>query len=278
MSASITLEGDTLVYRTPYEPMLVAALKGAVPATDRTWDPGRKVWLVAPAHGAILADLAEQYLGESLTLPVIADAAPKIEQRILDVRYIGRTKDRGDGNTTAFGWSDGGWSVIFPETVLRDWFGAGERRPDEVATLYAVLGVQRAAEATEIRSAYRRLARQWHPDMCKEPDAAQQFIRIQRAHEVLSDDRLRSRYDAGLLLEASAQQHEKETRRLDVSRGGDGYRSPFRCGMILATGANVIGRFIVSKIYAWEDVTDNQGLILVTSWPLGAEMFEESWQ
>ena len=112
--ASITLDGNTLLYQTPYNPALVAALKSAVPASDRRWDPSRKVWQVAPQHGPVLVRLAQQYLGESLSLPKVGASMPEHETRILDVRYIGATKDRGDGAPSAFAYIDGQWGAIFP--------------------------------------------------------------------------------------------------------------------------------------------------------------------
>jgi molecular chaperone DnaJ len=60
---------------------------------------------------------------------------------------------------------------------------------------YEVLGVSRNASADEIRKAYRRLARQYHPDVNKSPDAEARFKEINEAYEVLSDDQKRAAYD-----------------------------------------------------------------------------------
>src|SRR5947209_11705098 len=60
---------------------------------------------------------------------------------------------------------------------------------------YPLLGVSRAATDEQIRSAYRKLARQFHPDVNDEPDAAEQFKRITEAYEVLTDPQRRQRYD-----------------------------------------------------------------------------------
>src|SRR5256885_2064630 len=60
---------------------------------------------------------------------------------------------------------------------------------------YQLLGVSRAATDEQIRSAYRKLARQFHPDVNDEPDAAEQFKRITEAYEVLTDPQRRQRYD-----------------------------------------------------------------------------------
>lgn len=60
---------------------------------------------------------------------------------------------------------------------------------------YSTLGVSRNASKSEIKSAYRKLARTYHPDVNKEPGAEQKFKEISNAYEVLSDDEKRSMYD-----------------------------------------------------------------------------------
>ena len=60
---------------------------------------------------------------------------------------------------------------------------------------YAVLGVDRSASADEIRSAYRKLARQFHPDVSADPGASERFKEVTQAYEILSDPEKRQRYD-----------------------------------------------------------------------------------
>ncbi len=60
---------------------------------------------------------------------------------------------------------------------------------------YDVLGVQRNASKDEIKQAFRRLARQYHPDVSDARDAEDRFKEINEAYQVLSDDRLRAAYD-----------------------------------------------------------------------------------
>jgi molecular chaperone DnaJ len=60
---------------------------------------------------------------------------------------------------------------------------------------YEVLGVNRQATQEEIKKAFRRLARQYHPDMNKDPDAEARFKEINEAYEVLSDQDKRAAYD-----------------------------------------------------------------------------------
>jgi molecular chaperone DnaJ len=60
---------------------------------------------------------------------------------------------------------------------------------------YEVLGVSRNANTDEIKKAFRRLARKFHPDINKDDGAEQKFKEINEAYEVLSDDDKRARYD-----------------------------------------------------------------------------------
>ena len=60
---------------------------------------------------------------------------------------------------------------------------------------YDILGVPRGAPPEDIKSAFRRLARQYHPDVNKAPDAEERFKEINEAFAVLSDDQKRAAYD-----------------------------------------------------------------------------------
>lgn len=73
---------------------------------------------------------------------------------------------------------------------------------------YEVLGVPRDADQDAIRRAYRKLARQYHPDLNSDTDAEDRFKELGEAYEVLSDPDKRERYDR---LGANWRQQEQET-------------------------------------------------------------------
>ena len=67
--------------------------------------------------------------------------------------------------------------------------------PVEYKDYYKTLGVPKSATAADIKKAYRKLARQHHPDVSKSTDASKKFKELNEANEVLSDPEKRKRYD-----------------------------------------------------------------------------------
>jgi hypothetical protein len=194
-----------------------------------------------------------------------------METRLLEIRYLGRVKTRSDGTQSAFGLCNDRWSVSILKPALFDWFGLSQR-PGEANTLYNVLGVASTVDDDEIKKAYRRLVRQWHPDVCRETGAREQFESIQAAYEMLS--KKRARYDAGLAMQTSI----KTTQAIrDVADMEYGYRSPLRCGYVLGEGSPVAGKFTVSRILQWTDIMNAKKQILVVSWVMGEDKHREEW-
>src|SRR5271163_1699601 len=60
---------------------------------------------------------------------------------------------------------------------------------------YEILGLTRNADADEVKRAYRKLARKFHPDVSKEKNAEEKFKQVQEAYEVLRDAEKRAAYD-----------------------------------------------------------------------------------
>ncbi|EPQ54080.1 DnaJ-domain-containing protein [Gloeophyllum trabeum ATCC 11539] len=85
------------------------------------------------------------------------------------------------------------------------------------ADLYKVLELDRSADERDIKKAYKRLSRKYHPDKNKDPGAEDRFVEIAHAYEVLSDPTKRQIYD----------RHGEEGLKAHESGGGQQYANPF---------------------------------------------------
>lgn len=83
---------------------------------------------------------------------------------------------------------------------------------------YKILGVDKKASADEIKKAYRKLARKYHPDISKEKDAAARMAEVNEANTVLSDAEKRAAYDA-----MGDEMHFAQNSR---AQGSGGFRPP----------------------------------------------------
>ncbi|MGA9137110.1 MAG: DnaJ domain-containing protein, partial [Methylovirgula sp.] len=62
---------------------------------------------------------------------------------------------------------------------------------------YTVLGVTKSADMAEVKKAYRRLAKKFHPDQSKDPKAKDKFAEVSSAYEILGDEKKRAQFDRG---------------------------------------------------------------------------------
>ncbi|KAH7106592.1 DnaJ-domain-containing protein [Auriculariales sp. MPI-PUGE-AT-0066] len=120
--------------------------------------------------------------------------------------------------------------------------------------LYKVLGVSRGASEIDIRKAYKRLSRQYHPDKNKEADAEKKFIEVAHAYEVLSDSEKRSIYDRhgeeGLRQHEGGQHHANPFDMFSNFFGGGQAREQVRRGPTMVSEIEVT----LADMYTGKDV------------------------
>jgi curved DNA-binding protein len=119
--------------------------------------------------------------------------------------------------------------------------------------LYEILGVQRAASADEIRKAYRRLAKKYHPDMNPgDKKAEEKFKEITAAHEVLNDVKKRKLYDefgADSLRSGFDEKAADAYRQWRSHGGGRGQEVPFDLGDFETVDVGGVGSFDFGSIF-----------------------------
>lgn len=268
-----TDHGEWLV-RFPYDAGLVSRIKRDIPGWARRWDAARRAWSIDPQYVAVAAGI--------VGLPAPAIERPSAPERgtpkvdAFDVYYLGRARMRESGRSIAYGMdARGAWRYVFEEPVLRAWFGSATP-PDEAATLYDLVGASPDADAEALKRAIRAAMRQWHPDVCKEPDAAERFKQIAAARDVLLDPDRRARYDAGVRAMRLANAPPTHGRRRATGESA-GYRTPLLCGRISGEAIRMGDRIRIVRITGWEDIIDAQGRALIASWPRGGEQPEWRW-
>ena len=278
MRCSMIPSGSGYKVVTPYNYAFVQYIKIAIPASARAYDPNSRCWTISAQYSDNIIDMIDRIFGEKLT-PKPITVKPLLG--IVELLYLGSTKDRGNGEKTASGWTDKGWTVVFPEKVLKAYFDPSyteqtAQKPN-ITTYYETLCVKPDASADEIKSGYRRMVKQWHPDVCHDPDATEIFRAVQHAYEILSNPRTKARYDVGLKLSASVNQKPKKT-VWEEAQEKLPYRAPLKCGNLLCEYTTFGMKKIISKILQWEDIYNEPGQTLVSSWKMGDDAPTLDWR
>jgi hypothetical protein len=264
-----------LAVRVPWNQAWLDEFKAQVNYRDRAWDQTSKRWYVNFSAARIISDLTEKHFGVKVELPDLTGLRAEVEELAIRLLYITVCKKRDDGQVTAFGQYNGGWNVVFPEAVLKSYFNAVES--EDTTTLYGVLALPRTATVQEIKSGFRRLARQWHPDVCREEGAAEKFQELDSAYKTLSDPLKKKRYDAGLAFEASLKTPADQSYSRFLANPALGYRPPLRCGDLTVEATRELNRLFISRIIKWDDITDAAGRVLVTSWDIHDQKVKTVW-
>jgi DnaJ-class molecular chaperone len=92
---------------------------------------------------------------------------------------------------------------------------------------YDVLGVSKTASAAEIKSAFRKLAKRYHPDQSKEARAKERFAEVGSAYEILGDEKKRKAFDHGEI-DAEGKPRAPQFEGFGFGRGPGGGRGDFR--------------------------------------------------
>ncbi len=265
----ITQVNQDYALHTPYKAGFVNQIK-ALPYDGRAWDGNLKAWIVTQAHIETAIQLIEDFYGEKVIAPELEPVNASLKYGF-QLDYVGIPKDKdGHKEKVASGLSDGRWRIVFTETVLKSWFEKAQ--VDHEETLFSLLLIPETAEDSEIKSGYRRLARQWHPDINHEPEAEEMFKKINEAYLLLSDPLKRKKYQAALAWEREANQKPE---RRDYYY--DTFIPPLRCGNLTVTGSVSVGRLRVSEILSWTDCVNEQGQTMVSSWNKAKEAVEIEW-
>lgn len=279
--ANLTKERDgSIRFESSYDPQLVENLKLQIPYQDRQWNKGERAWFVSLKHVDTLIDLVDTFLGvKARTFGDLSATTSQTVTQLIMLEYLGAARERPSGDTIASGWVNDGWNAIFSLKVLKDWFEGAppEGAPVNASTLYGILGIPRNAVGIDIKKGYRRAARQWHPDYCREPGAADQFIKIKEAYDVLSNPQMRRRYDASLKLTADTSNVGESSKWLcDPFQSDENWRPPLRCGWVMVEAVMELGRYKVKKILSWQDI-ERRGKTMVSWWPKDADQFASKW-
>ena len=274
-------EGGSFKLYTPYKAEFVDRFRAEVPSSAKKYVKNPSTgkfdhWLISAAYADPIKKLCKDVYGYAPdVVGTITTTQVKKNYPNILLEYMGLPRSRGHGEITASGWYNDGWNLIFPLSVLEKWFSFEAETPKEELTYYQVLSIKQGCTGSELKKAYRRAARTWHPDVCTEPDAEDMFKSVQEAYETLKDPQARRKYNACLTESKNiAPKSRRGKRKEDFTIG---WRPPIRCGTLIVKGTEMAGRITVEEILGWEDVINFDGKTMVTSWDIALDGFKKEW-
>lgn len=259
-------------YKKAFQLEVFDRMSGYIPQSDRSFNKPDNTWLVEYKWGKRLAQSIEKHFGVVVDAPMPPQTLnnSKIYRTRYKIEYIGQPKWKGDNNYSSCFVNDS-WNFIIPEQVIVDFLltkGMNvKRKSDENKTLYDILSgpqlvVNMSSSQEDIKRAFRFMARQWHPDVCKEPDATERFKEINGAYQKLSDPKEKSKYDAANRIAQTITDRQFKPK---VTHMQQGVQLPSRCGWLTVDAERSARGITVTRIYGWEEIIEN-GKALVTSW------------
>lgn len=233
-----------------------------------------RIWIFVPEMAGWVQTAVLKHYG--LHLPSLSEkaVAPKLISQEISLLYLGKAKmrDGGEWSATGMDYYTEQWAYVFPLDILRTFFNAAPSSAWSTTgrglDYFQILGITKAATVPEIQKAWKRLIRQWHPDVCKEPDAKKMSQALNEAKDFLLDPLKRRKYLANMaavaLMGAPPPVRRSALAELVVDRYGE-YRPPLRCGVLKVEGYHELARLKVTKIVSWRDIMRGSK-VLVTSW------------
>jgi hypothetical protein len=266
--------------RSPYNVNANYAFKDLAPYYKCAWIPGKGIRMAWPHLVPGLQDIAEIYYGEKVNPPIMRSAPLRDQEDEIELHYIGTAKHHYSSYVSDEShWHsgmlpNGQYRVIFPHEVLKDWVDPFGDSGDDILSIkdpYKVLGVERDADHSEIKSAFRSLSRSWHPDLNQgEPKAHEMQQKINWAWSLLGTTDERAKWDAVSMLAGSA---KRTGTGLDSmlfatapAKENDWWSPPRRNGIIRAT-FDQWGEFrVIKSIKSWDMIKNERGQIMVSAW------------
>ena len=286
-----------LVLDVPYSASFVDDFKRAIHYSKRVWNSNKRgparfpdapldVWIVDPTEMDTLRILIkDHFLSEpifSMFASQVQAPTPKTGKDQFRMVWVGRSVMRDNGEHYASGldynaYINGNvkaWWYVFPLDVLQNFWdgtplGTVQNKPNLALprTLFQILGMPKpSTDQAEIKAAWRTQVKQWHPDYCKEPDAAERFHQVTEAYNKLSDPAKVDRYIKMLKLADKtpiAPTIKKQPKYAHL----DEYVSPMRCGAIVMDYVESFGgKITATQIHSWKDIYNSQNETLAVNW------------